>query len=263
MVAAIGSWLDARSRQNQWMVRIDDLDPPRVVSGAADDILRTLKGFGLTWDGPVIYQSQRNHRYQEALETLIENDDVFPCFCSRKNLEGARVYPGTCRNRKDQNGRTWRFRVGEGSVEWSDQYAGQQQVQHATELGDFLVRGVEDVFSYHLANVVDDADFGITHVIRGADLIESTGCHILLQRALSFRPIQYGHLPLARSQDGVKLSKQTHALPIEVAEASDCIQRVLEHLGVVAVELDDPAIMLAAALSRWRQSGTFNLGALR
>ncbi|MDC1360682.1 glutamate--tRNA ligase family protein, partial [Flavobacteriales bacterium] len=97
MVAAIGSWLDARSRQNQWMVRIDDLDPPRVVSGAVDDILRTLEGFGLTWDGPVIYQSQRNHRYQEALETLIKNDDVFPCFCSRKNLEGARVYPGTCR----------------------------------------------------------------------------------------------------------------------------------------------------------------------
>ena len=106
--------------------------------------------------------------------------------------------------------------------------------------------------SYHLANVVDDADFGITHVIRGADLIESTGCRILLQRALNFRPIQYGHLPLARSQDGVKLSKQTHALPIEVAEASDCIQRVLEHLGIVAVELDDPAIMLAAAVSRWR-----------
>ncbi len=252
MVAAIGSWLDARSRQGEWMVRIDDLDPPRVVSGAVDDILRTLEGFGLTWDGPVIYQSQRNHRYQEALELLISNGDVFPCFCSRKDMEGARVYPGTCRHRTDDEGRTWRCRAGAGMVQWSDRYAGHKELNRETDMGDFLVRGVEDVFSYHLANVVDDADFGITDVIRGEDLIESTGCHIVLQQAFNFRPIRYGHLPLALSEDGVKLSKQTHARPVEVEEASACIQQVLKHLGMPTVQLDEPALMLSAAVSLWR-----------
>jgi glutamyl-Q tRNA(Asp) synthetase len=258
MVAAMGSWLDARSQHGQWLVRIDDLDPPRVVRGAVDDILRTLEGFGLTWDGPVIYQSERNHRYQEALATLIDNGDVFPCFCSRKDLQGAPVYPGTCRHRTDYEGRTWRFRVGEGNVKWADRYAGHKELNCATDLGDFLVRGVEEVFSYHLANVVDDADFGITDVIRGADLMESTGCHIVLQRALQFKPVQYGHLPLALSEDGIKLSKQTHARPLEVAEASACIQRVLEHLGMPSVELDAPAVMLSTAVSLWRSSSSIN-----
>jgi glutamyl-Q tRNA(Asp) synthetase len=249
MVAAIGSWLAARKEQGRWFVRIDDLDPPRVVPGVIDNILHTLEGFGLTWDGAVIYQSQRNERYEHALSTLKKQGAVFPCFCSRKDMDGARIYPGTCRKREDSEGRTWRFKSGKGVLEWEDQYTGLNRLNRATDLGDFLVRGVEDVFSYHLANVVDDADFKITHVIRGSDLTESTGCHILLQRALEFAPIQYGHLPLALDDNGIKLSKQTHARPVEVGEASDCIRQVLKHLGYLDVKLDAPEAMLKAALN--------------
>ena len=248
MVAAIGSWIEARRLQGRWLVRIDDLDPPRVVPGVIDDILRTLEAFGLTWDGPVVYQSQRNERYREALVNLIDNGDVFPCFCSRKDLEGFRVYPGTCRDRKDLEGRTWRFKSGIGRIEWEDRYLGISQLNRATDVGDFLVRGVKDVFSYHLANVVDDSDFEVTHVIRGSDLVESTGCHILLQSALGFNEVQYGHLPLALDENGIKLSKQTHARPVEAQEASVCIQQVLCHLGILDVELDSPSAMLNAAL---------------
>lgn len=251
MVAAIGSWLDAKSNQGEWRVRVDDIDPPRVVSGAAVDILHTLEAYGLEWDGPVMYQSERLDRYQEVLNTLITSGDAFPCSCTRKDLATFDVYPGNCRHRTGSEGRSWRLRAGKGLAQWKDHGAGQQSMDVASELGDFLLKGGHGVFSYHLSNVVDDGDMRISHVVRGMDLLPVSGCHVLLQHRLGYAPIQYCHLPLMTNEAGEKLSKQTHAMPVEIADASVVIHVVLEHLGCPGIALDTPRRMLAEALARW------------
>jgi len=220
-------------------VRMEDLDAPRCVPGAADDILRTLEAFGLHWDGEVIYQSQRTDAYEEALQRLKDNGFVYPCACTRKEIADSAlhgiegyVYPGTCRNglSHERNIPAWRVRTNDLPVEFSDALQGVQSQRLESEIGDFVVKRADGLFAYQLAVVVDDAYQGITHVVRGADLLLSTARQIHLQRLLGFPTPAYMHLPIAVSAQGEKLSKQTLAPAIAADDVIATLITVLEFL---------------------------------
>ena len=240
MVAAVGSFLDARSRDGTWLVRIDDLDPPRTVPGAADAILRCLDAFGMHWDGTVVYQSMRNDAYHAALHQLRQSGRTYPCACSRKEIgdaglagvEGA-VYPGTCRKGlvAGREARAQRVRTDGAAVEFDDGLQGHvRQALHA-EIGDFVIYRADHVFAYHLACAVDDAEQGTTDVVRGADLIVSTPRQIYLQKLLGLPTPAYLHLPVAVNGTGEKLSKQTRAPAVDQDHPAAVLDRVLGFLG--------------------------------
>jgi glutamyl-Q tRNA(Asp) synthetase len=207
LVAAVASYIDARAHGGQWLVRIEDVDEPRTVPGAASEILRCLESYGLLWDGEVVYQSQRKHLYREALSQL--GAHAFPCGCSRR----PGIYPGTCRNGllPGMTARSWRLRVGDEIVEFDDRLQGHQIDKLAETSGDFVLLRADGFFAYQLAVVVDDAAQGITDIVRGEDLLESTGRQILLRRLLGYPEIRHMHIPVVRGADGDKLSKQTLA----------------------------------------------------
>jgi len=240
MVAAVGSFLDARSRGGTWLVRIDDLDPPRTVPGAAGAILRCLDAFGLHWDGAVVYQSTRSDAYHAALHQLRRSGRTYPCACSRKEIsdaglagvEGA-VYPGTCRNglAAGREARALRVRTGGAVVEFHDELQGHVRQALQEEIGDFVVYRADHVFAYHLACAVDDAEQGITDVVRGADLIASTPRQIHLQKLLRLPTPAYLHLPVAVNGAGEKLSKQTRAHAVDQSDPAATLDRVLRFLG--------------------------------
>ena len=256
LVAAVASWLDARAAGGQWLVRIEDVDTTRTVPGAADDILATLEAFGLHWDGEVAWQSRRTALYQAALERLREAGHVYACKCSRKEiadsglfgLEGA-IYPGTCRRLALTPGRELAERMiaAQSPVTFVDAAIGMVSQNVAHDIGDFVVRRRDGLFAYQLAVVVDDADQGITDVVRGADLLWSTPRQILLQRALGYPQPRYRHFPVATNAAGEKLSKQTGAEPIDPAKANDLLRHALAFLGQPEPRGDSPAAILAAA----------------
>lgn len=265
MVAAVGSYLDAKSRGGEWLLRIDDLDPPRVAPGATDAILRCLEGFALHWDGPVAHQSARTEFYRQALDRLQANGHVFACGCSRREVDEAGVagidgpiYPGTCRDGIPGNraARALRMRVGHSSIEFVDALQGPVHQDLGNEIGDFVLRRADGVHAYHLACAVDDAAQGITDVVRGADLIASTPRQILVQTLLGLPIPAYLHLPVATRPDGEKLSKQTLAPAVDVREASRILRQVLEFLGHPApTEAGDrPEQLLAWGIREWRRS---------
>jgi glutamyl-Q tRNA(Asp) synthetase len=252
LVAAVGSYLQAKSRGGEWLVRIEDLDPPREVPGAADDILRTLEAFGLHWDGEVVYQSRRHGRYEQALEELKSRGALYPCACSRREVSDSSikgvdgpVYPGTCRPgiAPDRAPRAWRVRVDGATVEFTDVLQGRRCRHLASAFGDFVLRRADGFFAYQLAVVVDDADQGISEVVRGADLIESTPRQIHLQRLLNLPTPEYLHLPVVLNARGEKLSKQTFAAPLDIARPLPSLLRVMRFLGQeVSPELADGGI---------------------
>lgn len=252
LVAAVGSYLQAKSRGGEWLVRIEDLDPPREVPGAADDILRTLEAFGLHWDDEVVYQSRRHERYEQALEELKSRGALYPCACSRREIADSSikgvdgpVYPGTCRPglATDRAPRAWRVRVDGATVEFMDALQGRRCRHLASAFGDFVLRRADGFFAYQLAVVVDDADQGISEVVRGADLIESTPRQIHLQRLLNLPTPEYLHLPVVLNARGEKLSKQTFAAPLDVACPLPTLLRVMWFLGQeVSPELADGSI---------------------
>jgi glutamyl-Q tRNA(Asp) synthetase len=220
LVAALASWLDARAAGGRWLVRMEDLDRPRCDQASADIILRQLEAYGLAWDGAVLYQSQRDDAYAAALDALRERGAVFACTCSRsqlaqvgRNAEGEIVYPGTCRLRAvpRMERHAWRVRVDELSVHFDDRIHGALGQDLASEVGDFVVRRADGLFAYQLAVVVDDAFQGVTHVVRGADLLWNTPRQIHLQRLLGVPTPAYAHVPLVTNAAGQKLSKQTLA----------------------------------------------------
>ena len=228
LVAAVGSFLEARRHGGRWLVRIDDLDPPREVPGAADAILRALDAFGLEWDEPVVYQSRRMPAYEEAFRQLVRDGWAYPCGCTRRQIAAVgrhgpagAIYPGTCRGGlpAGRQARSWRVTTANSEIHFEDTLQGFQHWSLETEIGDFVVRRADKLFSYHLACAVDDAAAGITHIVRGYDLLASTPPQIHLQRALSLPTPVYGHLPLATHPDGDKLSKQTAAPGIDGARA--------------------------------------------
>lgn len=258
MVAAVASYLDARAHDGIWLVRIEDLDPPREVEGASDDILRTLAGFGLEWDGEVAYQSKRYALYQNALENLLQRDLAFGCICTRKKLVaagGLEVYPGWCRDGLplDTTPRLYRFRMPNGeNLAWNDRIQGPQSVPRG-DVGDVVILRADGHWAYHLAVVVDDAEQGVTDVVRGADLLSSTAAHVALQHALQLPAIHYAHVPVVANDKGQKLSKQTLATPVEVANAPSLLQNTFEHLGLPRVAADVPAKMLEEARAHWKE----------
>jgi glutamyl-Q tRNA(Asp) synthetase len=218
LLAALASWLDCRRAGGRWMLRMEDLDRPRVMPGAAGAILLQLEALGLAWDGPVVYQSARREMYEESLRRLAGH--TYPCACSRKELEdsalaidGSRIYPGTCRAGlpAGKASRAVRIRTNADPIQFTDRVQGQIEQSVEREVGDFVLLRADGIFSYQLAVVVDDAAQGVTDVVRGADLLESTARQIHLQRLLGVPTPRYLHVPVATNAAGEKLSKQTGA----------------------------------------------------
>ena len=239
-MAALGSYLDARARQGQWLVRMEDLDRPREVKGAADQIQRTLDRFGFEWDGEVLYQSRRTEAYAEALEALLRADLAYVCGCTRKEIkrtattgiEGT-VYPGTCSRGlpPGRKGRAIRLRTLNRSVSLTDRIQGTLQQDLARDIGDFVIRRADGYHAYQLAVVVDDAWQGINQIVRGADLLASTPRQLHLQNLLELPHPVYAHLPLAVDEQGRKLSKQSRDAPVETARPLQALLQALAHLG--------------------------------
>jgi glutamyl-Q tRNA(Asp) synthetase len=252
LVAALASWLDARAAGGRWLVRIEDLDAPRAVPGAADAILASLDALGLAWDGAVVYQSRRTALYRAALRRL--EPHTYWCGCSRREIadsslalaaDGAHVYPGTCRRGlSGKAARALRVRAS-GAVKFRDRVHGDLSQDLAREVGDFVLCRAEGQFTYQLAVVVDDAEQGVTDVVRGSDLLDSTGRQVHLQRLLGYATPRYLHVPAAVNRAGEKLSKQTGAAPIETSRRGEALRRALGFLG--QPETDD----LAAAVRAW------------
>ncbi len=239
LVAAVGSWLCARHAGGQWLLRMEDIDPPREVPGAAADILMVLPAFGLVADAPPLFQSQRTAAYAAAFEQLRAADLVFPCTCSRSQLaaSGGIHRDGQCltvsqaRRSGVVRPPAWRLRVPDLEVAFDDALLGTQRENLRDSVGDFVIRRADGVYSYQLACVVDDAFEGITEVVRGQDLLESTARQIWLQRCLGLPTPAYRHLPLALDAEGNKLSKSTRAWPIDRADPSAGLRRALAFLG--------------------------------
>lgn len=242
LVTAVGSYLQARQQGGKWLLRIEDIDTPRNVTGAADDILRTLESLGLHWDEAVLYQSKRNAAYREALETLKRDGMVYPCVCSRREIadsmlrgiEGL-IYPGTCRNgiaaANPPKPCSWRVRTQAEAIIVKDALQGRISQSVEREIGDFTLLRADGIFTYQIAVVVDDAFQGITHIVRGADLLLSTPRQIYLQRLLGLPTPGYAHLPVAINAHGEKLSKQTLAPYADTSSPCTMILRLLEFLG--------------------------------
>lgn len=239
LLAAVGSYLDARAQGGRWLVRMEDLDPPRVQPGAADDILRTLESFGFAWDGAVLYQSTRTEAYRTAFDQLCAAGLVYPCGCSRKELadsaltgQGGSRYPGTCRSGlAGRTPRAWRVRVANEVIRFTDRLQGLREQRLDQEVGDFVIRRADGPFAYQLAVVVDDAAQQVTDVVRGADLLDSTPRQIYLHRLLELPAPTYLHLPVALDCSGQKLSKQTKAAPIQTSGAVGLLWEALRLLG--------------------------------
>ena len=257
LVAALASWLDARAAGGRWLVRIEDLDAPREQPGAAGDILRTLERLGLYWDGEVVFQSRRSALYQEALQRL--RDYTYWCGCSRREIadsslglasDGAQIYPGTCRSglAPGKARRALRVKVADETLSFVDRVQGRLEQTLSRDIGDFVLHRADGQFAYQLAVVVDDAEQGVTDVVRGADLIDSTARQIHLQRLLGLPTPRYLHVPAAVDAAGEKLSKQTGAGPVSAAD----LPRALAFLGqprttdlAQAVRAWDPAAIPA------------------
>ncbi len=240
LVAAVGSYLEAKSCGGAWLVRIEDIDPPREVPGAADDILRTLEACGMEWDGEVVYQSTRAETYHAALHALQQRGLIYPCACSRREIadsgiagiEGF-VYPGTCRDGLPAGrvARALRLRAECRAIVFDDAVQGRITQNVGTEIGDFVLYHHDGVFAYQLAVVADDAEQGVTDVVRGADLLDSTPRQIALQEMLGLPQPRYAHLPVAVNAQGEKLSKQTLASPIDAAHPLLYLVDALTFLG--------------------------------
>ena len=228
LLAALASYLDAKHHQGTWLLRIEDLDPPREDPEAVDHILRTLEQFGLHWDGKICFQSQRTQAYQETLEQLLRHGHAFPCTCSRKQLNGT-PHQGRCTPNPDQN-HAYRFLSNHQPHSFYDQLQGRYTPTEERELDDFVIRRRDDLWSYQLAVVVDDADQAVTHVVRGIDLIDSTPRQIQLQRALGLTTPSYSHIPVAVEQNGQKLSKQNLALALNVRNPEETLWTALDWL---------------------------------
>ncbi|MEZ5636738.1 MAG: tRNA glutamyl-Q(34) synthetase GluQRS [Burkholderiaceae bacterium] len=280
LVAALASWLDARAWNRgaggRWLVRIEDIDTPRCIAGAAETILRQLADCGLRPDEPPLWQSQRLQRYARARERLIADGLAYPCGCSRKDIDQAlrargivrqrhqeRVYPGTCRNGLHGKAAVaWRLRTDKvpdaarasrpdlavrGSlVHWTDRRLGPQCQDVASAVGDFVLQRADGPFAYQLAVVVDDAEQGISHVVRGADLVDNTARQIVLQRLLQLPTPRYLHTPLVLAADGQKLSKQNGATALDTRDPLATLNQAARTLG-----LPGHAGPLADALAAW------------
>ncbi len=234
LIAALGSYFQARSQQGQWIVRIEDLDPPREMPGSAQWILQALEAYGLYWDGEVVYQSQRHELYQTQIEAWLQSGQAYYCQCSRKQVKQAGgYYLGTCRhlvlNRTPSS--AIRLRMDHPVYSFIDLKQGKITIPDALAEEDFIIKRRDGLFAYNLAVVIDDIQQGVTQVVRGADLIEPTGRQISLYHSLQQKPVSYLHLPLAMDGNGNKLSKQNHATAINIDHPKPTLIRAMTFLG--------------------------------
>ncbi|MDR5750048.1 MULTISPECIES: tRNA glutamyl-Q(34) synthetase GluQRS [unclassified Caballeronia] len=246
LVAALASFLDARAHRGAWIVRIEDVDGPRTVPGAADDILATLPRLGMHSDEPPVWQSRRLAAYEAAFERLRATGIVYPCGCTRREIADSLLnaharhatlaYPGTCRDGLHGRApRAWRLRVPDGDaarVSFVDRWQGGQSQDLATEVGDFVLKRADGQWAYQLAVVVDDHEAGITHIVRGADLLDSTARQIYLQQCLHVTTPDYLHVPVVTNADGEKLSKQTGAMALNLEDPVATLAAAARHLGI-------------------------------
>ena len=263
LLAAVGSYLAARHAGGRWLLRIDDLDPPRVVPGAADAILRSLEAHGLLWDGEVLWQSRRREAYQAALDRLRDAGLLYGCACTRRELAAiARagvdgpIYPGTCRAGlpPGRGARAWRVRVPDVDIGFHDAVQGDQHQNLARAVGDFVLQRADGLIAYQLATVVDDAFQGVTQVVRGVDLLASTPRQLYLMQCLGLPRPDHAHLPLLVDGAGLKLGKQTGAAGLDPHAASENLERILTALGVPPPQDmlgAPPAELLGWATPRW------------
>jgi glutamyl-Q tRNA(Asp) synthetase len=240
LVAAVGSYLQAKTNNGEWLIRIEDVDITRKVDGADLDILHTLEVFGFEWHGEIIYQSSQTEYYQHALEQLIYQSLVFPCLCSRKQLTktnsskiNTNIYPGTCQNRQlpEKKQHALRLLTKNKTICFNDTVMGKQSQNIERQCGAFIIKRRDNLFAYQLAVVVDDARQGINEIVRGADLLNSTARQIYLQKALGYTTPSYCHLPLAVDADGKKISKSDGATKVDVKNREKLMCNVLEFLG--------------------------------
>lgn len=250
LIAAVGSYLQARAHGGTWLIRMEDLDPPREVPGAARAILDTLAAFGLTSDEPVLFQGTRTDAYHAALSTLTGAGWAFDCGCTRRDLGRGGVYPGTCREGlpPGRRPRSIRVRVGNAPVAIQDAVQGHFAQNLATEVGDFVVRRADGLIAYQLAVVVDDAYQGITEIVRGSDLLVSTPRQAWLMDLLGYTRPAYAHLPVAVDEDGRKLSKQTLAQPVDNENPAPALAAALSFLG----HEPPPGLRRAPLRALWR-----------
>lgn len=240
LVAAMASYADALANDGGWLVRIEDVDQTRAVAGMDRDILVTLEALGFRWDGPVVYQSTRTDRYLACIDDLRQRGLVYDCGCSRSEIaalatagiEGP-VYPGTCREglAPGREPRSLRLRVPDRDMVCKDRIAPSLRQNLAQDLGDFIVRRADGYVAYQLAVVIDDADQGVTDVVRGADLYLSTPRQVYLQRTLDLPTPRYAHVPLVRGADGAKLSKQDKARPVDPKQPMEALRQAWQFLG--------------------------------
>ena len=240
LTAALGSWLMARKAGGEWLVRVEDLDPPREKPGAAQRQLATLGEFGLLPDGPVLFQGERGEFYASALATLAASGDAFECLCSRTDLAATGGIHRGCVARPHGRHPAWRLRVPAGPIEFRDRIRGVQRQDLREEVGDFVLKRADGLWAYQLAVVVDDALQGVTEVVRGADLLDSTPRQILLQRRLGFAQPAYAHLPLLLDAQGGKLSKSLRSAPVDGGDPVPALRLAWGALG------QDPAVLSTA-----------------
>lgn len=257
LIAAVGSYLQAKSQHGQWLVRMEDIDTPRMVAGSDSDILRTLEQFGLQWDGAVLYQSQRLERYQQIVEHLKQQQLVYGCQCSRKQIsDDGGIYNGRCAPLNlSTEPLAWRLKSHTVQCQFTDLIFGQQQIPSELAQEDYIIKRRDGLFAYQLVVVVDDIDQGITEVIRGADLLSMTPRQQALCNLLGAAPPRYGHLPLAVLKPGFKLSKQNHAAAVSQWPQAQVMSKVLCFLGhPPPAELDQApvAAQLSWAINHWQ-----------
>jgi glutamyl-Q tRNA(Asp) synthetase len=236
LYTAVASYLDARAHGGRWLIRIDDLDKPREASGSAAGIIRTLELFGFEWDGPITRQHDRLDHYEAALRALQSRELTFDCACSRLQLEDESRYPGTCRHRAIPDGiqTSIRLRIDPGCVMFSDRIQGMYRQDVAACVGDIILKRRDQIFAYVLAVVVDDAAQGVTHVVRGADLLDNTPRQILLQRLLGLVEPSYAHVPVLTEADNSKLAKSKRSVHLSAESPLPQLLRVFSLLGLPA-----------------------------
>lgn len=263
LVACLASYLDARAAGGTWLLRMEDLDRPRCRPEFATQIPATLARLGFQWDGEILFQSRRDDRYAECLARLTSEGRVYACACSRREIADSAVtgidgpvYPGTCRHLAlGATGNAIRVRVPDGTTAFTDRVQGHQSQELARDIGDFVLRRRDGLFAYQLAVVVDDADQGVTDVVRGADLLDSTPRQLLLQQMLGFPQPRYLHIPVAVNAAGQKLSKQTLAPALNNAAGCSQLNQALQFLGQPTVPADlaqTPSDLLLQAVSTWQ-----------
>ena len=269
LIAAVASYLQARSQQGQWLLRIEDVDTLRNVAGMSDEILRSLENFGFEWHGPVIFQTQRTEHYEDALQALSAINLIYPCTCSRKKLAEdpaaeAGIYPGTCRGRKTAANDAGisaeigqfalRIRVNTTTIEFKDRIMGKHKQNLDKDCGDFILKRRDGLFAYQLAVVVDDALQGVTEVVRGTDLLDSTPRQIYLQQQLGYDLPSYLHLPLVVNERQQKVSKSTGAPALDQNQPTRALVSALRHLGQqppTKLEQEDLASFWNWAIEHW------------